>query len=273
MLLMGYGLPGPCSTTKEWSTALRYSQPSSGNGCGGENINLSEAKNIISAYIIMPRATKARAPHRRRRRRRIPRPPRRRRVPLALKQHAFVERAEVEHNLAINVEASAVGHFETFSLSKMKQQSDYASIFEFYRIDKIVATFRYKGGTAGIASVAGGANWNESNPLLYFKVDHNDITADTLATMKESMKTKTKMITNNKPEFSIVLKPAIQSEMYRSSVSTAYTPKWGQWIPTNDPSVPHYGLKAYAIGYKSGSYDPGSLSVSYKYYVSFKNNE
>lgn len=198
---------------------------------------------------------------------------RRRRKPLALKQHNFVERAEVEHQLVINTEAAATGHFETFSLSKMKQQSSYADIFEFYRIDKIVATFRYKGGAAGIASVAGGANWNESNPLLYFKIDHNDITADTLNTMKESMKTKTHMISNDKPEFSIQLKPAIQTEMYRSSVTTAYTPKWGQWIPTNDPTVPHYGLKAYAIGYKSGSYDPGSIVVSYKYYVSFKNNE
>lgn len=198
---------------------------------------------------------------------------RRRKKPLALQKHSFVERAVTEFNLVINTEASAVGHFETFSLSKMKQQSEYANLFEFYRIDKIVATFRYKGGTAGIASVAGGANWNESNPLLYFKIDHNDSTADTLATLKDSMKTKTHMFTNNTPEFSIQVKPAIQSEMYKSSVTTAYTPKWGQWIPTVDPTVPHYGLKAYAIGYKSGSYDPGSLSVTYKYYVSFKNNE
>lgn len=198
---------------------------------------------------------------------------RRRRKPLALKRHSFVERAEVEHQLTINTEAAAAGHFQTFSLSKMKQQSEYATIFEFYRIDKVIATFRYKGGTAGVGNVVGGVTWNESNPLLYFKVDHNDNTADSLNTMKESMKTKTHMITNNRPEFSIQLKPATQQEMYKSTVTTAYTPKWGQWIPTTDPTVPHYGLKAYAIGYRSGSFDPGSVSVSYKYYVSFKNNE
>ena len=200
---------------------------------------------------------------------------RRRRQPLALKQHAFVERAITEFDLEINTAASATGMFNTFALSKMKQHTDYASIFEFYRIDKVVATFRYKGGNAAVSNVQ--ANWlqpvNESNPVLYFKVDHNDITADTLATMKDSMKTKTHMFTNDKPEFSIQLKPAIQSEMYRSSVTTAYTPKWGQWIPTVDKEVPHYGLKAYAIGFKDAQWNPGSLEVTFKYYVSFKNNE
>jgi hypothetical protein len=87
------------------------------------------------------------------------------------------------------------------------------------------------------------------------------------------MKTKTKMFTNDKPEFSIQLKPAIQSEMYRTSITTAYTPKWGQWIPTADPTVPHYGMKAYACAFSGGSWSAGSMSVSFKYYVSFKNNE
>lgn len=196
-----------------------------------------------------------------------------RKKPLALKQHSFVERAVAQKHVIVNTEAAAVGVQESFSLSKMKQQADYCKLFEYYRIDKVVATFRYKGGTAGIASVAGGANWNESNPLLYFKVDHNDITADTLATMQESMKTKTHMFSNDKPEFSIQLKPAVQKMVYESSVTTAYAPEWGQWIPTIDPTVPHFGLKLYAIGYKSGSYDPGSISVTFKYYVSFKNNE
>lgn len=199
----------------------------------------------------------------------------RKRKSLALKQHNFVERTETVHALEVNTEAAATGHFYFASLSKMKQQTEYAALFEFYRIDKVVATFRYKGGNAGVSSVAN--NWlqpvNETNPLLYFKVDHNDNTADTLSTMKDSMKTKTHMFTNDKPEFSIQLKPAIQSEMYKSAVTTAYTPKWGQWIPTVDPTVPHYGLKCYAIGYKDAQWNPGTIEVTYKYYVSFKNNE
>jgi len=204
---------------------------------------------------------------------RIVRVSRRRRRPLALKQHAFVERAVADHQIEIDTEAAASGFYYSAALSKMKQQAQYCQLFEFYRIDKIVATFRYKGGNAEVAGAQTSRAWNEVNPLLYFKVDHNDITSDTLATMKDSMKTRTHMFTNNKPEFSIQFKPAIQSEMYKSSVTTAYTPKWGQWIPTNDPTVPHYGLKTFAIAFQNAQWNPGTIAVSFKYYVSFKNNE
>ena len=95
---------------------------------------------------------------------------RRRRTPLALKQHAFCERATTANALAIDTEGTAVGLFKSFSLNEMKQQAQYAQIFEFYRIDKIVATFRYKGGEAEVAGAQQNVSWNEVNPLLYFKV-------------------------------------------------------------------------------------------------------
>lgn len=197
---------------------------------------------------------------------------RRRRVPLALKRHSFVERGTTEAQLTIGNESDAAGLFRAFTLNEMKQQAEYAKIFEFYRIDKIVATFRYKGGNSQIAT-DNDYTTNEVNPLLYFKVDHNDTTSDTLSKMKDSMKTKTHMFTNNNPEFSIQLKPAIQDMVYRTTTTTGYSPKWGTWIPTTDIQVPHYGLKAYAIAFKTSSYVPGTIAVSYKYYVSFKNNE
>jgi len=229
-------------------------------------------------FLQMPKRKRTSSTRRRGTRRRfrsgtrVRRRNRTRRKPLALKQHAFCERAENEREIRIDTEAAAAGVFESFTLTKMRQQSAYCSLFEFYRIDKVVATFRYKGGTAQIA-VDNDYTTNEVNPLLYFKVDHNDETADTLSTLKDSLKTKTHMFTNNKPEFSIQLKPAIQMEMFKSSLTTAYTPKWGTWIPTTDPTVPHYGLKTYAIAFKSASYNPGTIAVSFKYYVSFKNNE
>lgn len=221
------------------------------------------------------RSTRRNAPRRRPRLRGIFRR-RRRRKPLALKQHAFCERAEVTHSLGIGMETgtyAAVGHFQDFSLSKMRNAAEYAALFEQYRIDKVVVTFRYKGGNAGIASVAGGANWNESNPLLYFKVDHDDANIQTLTQLKDSMKTRTHMFTNDKPEFSIQLKPACLVEILKSGTTTVNSPKWGVWLNTTDDGVLMNGLKCYAIGYKSGSWDPGSIAISYKYYVSFKNNE
>lgn len=203
----------------------------------------------------------------------------RKRKSLALKQHAFCERAENTQEITINTEAAATGLFETFSLSKIRNEAEYAAIFEYYRIDKVVATFRYKGGKSDLSTVAN--NWllptNEVNPLLYFKVDHNDHASDSLDTMKDSMKTKTHMFTNNNPEFSIQLRPATLAQVYKSGSPpnevTVTTPKWGQWLSTTDNDLVHNGLKCYAIGHKDAQFNPGTLSVSFKYYVSFKNNE
>lgn len=39
------------------------------------------------------------------------------------------------------------------------------------------------------------------------------------------------------------LKPATLIQMYESATSTAYQPRWKQWLDTNDSQTPHYGLK------------------------------
>ena len=203
---------------------------------------------------------------------------RRRRKPLALKQHNFVERNTLENEIDVaRTEAAAVGLFRTFSLNDIRQVSSYSGIFEYYKIDKIVVTFRYKTGglapalnpnSTSLASLA-----NEVNPMLIFKVDHNDVTADTISELKDSMRTRKKVLTNDNPEFSITLKPALQEEIYKSAVTTAYGPKWGQWLPMADVTAPHFGLKVYAIGNDYASATMGKILVTYKTYFTCKNNE
>jgi len=195
----------------------------------------------------------------------------RRKTPLALKQHNFVERGQTTGTIVINTESASTMFGETFALSKIMQSSEYKTLFEMYRIDKVVVTFRYK--QINNATEANGRAQNEVNPLLYFKVDHDDIGTQTVAEMKESSKTKEHQFSNDKPNFTISLKPAIQTEAYKTSLTSAYVPKWGQWLRTVDDGVPHYGLKAHCIAYKDGSWNPGSLAVEYKYYISFKNNQ
>ncbi len=196
---------------------------------------------------------------------------RRRSTPLALKQHTFVERVKVNDQIVINTEANAVGLFKSFKLSDIRQDDSYTDIFEMYKINKIVVTFRYK--QINNATESNGRAQNEVNPLLYFKVDHNDINADDMITMKESMRTREHQFSNDKPNFSITLKPAVQVEAYRTSLTSGYTPKWGMWLNCADKEVPHYGLKAYCLAYRDGAWSPGNLTVEYKYYVTFKNNE
>lgn len=209
-----------------------------------------------------------------------------RRVPrkaLALKEHHFVERCQPQE-LTVANEATAVGLFRDFTWAQCLQVGSYADIFEYYRINKVVVEFRYKGAeTPAYTSVPATSSGtqpayaqeivNEINPVLYFKVDHNDINADSLNTMKESMRTKEKQLTNNSPNFSIVLKPAIQAEAYKTALTTAYRPKWGQWLSTSDDTVPHYGLKVYAVAGKANANTMGKIEVQTKIYFSCKCNE
>lgn len=176
--------------------------------------------------------------------------------------------------MTVKNENDATGLFKSFNLDDINGASSYKNLFEYYRIDKVVVTFRYKStGAQARNDPSGFPRVNEVNPLLYFKVDHNDIDSDSLLLMRQSMKTKEKQLSNDKPEFTITLKPAVQAEAYKSSIATTYIPKWGQWLSTDDGTVPHYGLKAYATAYSDSSIDAGQIVVSFKYYISFKNNE
>lgn len=206
-----------------------------------------------------------------------------RKKPLALKEHQFVERTE-PFLIRVAPEASAQGLFRSFTLDECLQVAHYKAIFEYYRIDKVVVTFRYKGASTpaytSVPVTSGGAQAaynqeiiNEINPVLYFKVDHNDATADSLNTMKESMRTKEHQFTNTSPSFSVVLKPAILAEAYKTPLSTAYHPKYGQWISMDDSNVPHYGLKAYAVAGLNNSPTMGDMEVQTKVYFSAKCNE
>lgn len=232
----------------------------------------------------MPRATKRKiqaayriqSMWRKRKRRKVYR----RRRPLALKLHNFVERNTLESEIQVSqTEADAVGLFRTFCLNDVRQVSSYSDIFEFYKIDKVVVTFRYK--TGGLQPARNDyqsgekqhALTNEVNPLLIFKVDHNDVTNQTINELKDSMKTHKKMLTNNSPEFSITLKPALQEQIYKSAVTTAYAPKWGQWLPMADVTAPHFGLKAFAVGCNDSNNINGKILVTYKTYFTCKNND
>lgn len=209
-------------------------------------------------------------------------------TPLALQTHTFCERAKGEQ-ITIGTEAgqfAAPYYTKIFRFKDLAQVDAYSQIFEQYRLDKIIATFRYKGIAVPALQSGGGPVGsgfvNELNPMIYFKIDHNDVNQNTLQTMKLSMKTKTHMFSNDKPEFSITILPAAQALVLRDVtggvVNTTNIPKWKQWIDADGSAGPgceaeHFGLKVYAVGFKNANFDPGSLDIEYKYYFSMKSNE
>ena len=79
----------------------------------------------------------------------------------------------------------------------------------------------------------------------------------------------------SKPEFNVVLKPAVlvEADKVEGAIGTHYYPKWGQWLPVEEGAIGHFGLQAYCVaGSGGGTSQPGSLKVTYKIYFSMKNN-
>lgn len=199
--------------------------------------------------------------------------------PLALKTKTFVERTSEIKFLNIGTPATAVGQLLTFSMNDIAQVGNYIELFDEYRLDKAVVTFRYKGnGNPAITELPTGYHpVNEINPVLYFKVDHNDKTMDTLTELRESSKTRTHQFTNSKPEFSVVLKPAalVNVNNIDGALGISYRPKWKLWLPSEENAIDHYGVKCYAIadGPGGGGSDSGQLEITAKIYFSMKNND
>lgn len=232
----------------------------------------------------MPRATKRRAPLPLASRRTVRRPPKAKIYkPLALREHSFVERT-APAQLAVANEAAASGFYRTYNLDQILQVANYKNIFEFYRIDKVVCHVRYKGAsTPAYTTVPASSDGdqvsypmeikNEICPVVYYKVDHNDDVADSLNTLKESMRTKEIQLTNDKPSCTIVLKPAIQAEAYKTLLTQGYMPKWGQWLSTNDSTVPHFGLKLFVVAGVGNNANMGDVEITHKVYFTCKNND
>lgn len=198
--------------------------------------------------------------------------------PLALKAHNFCERFEevipLTHDLINSAGNLTTTMTKKFSFDMIPQHAVYADLFDEYRIDKVVATFRWSPSTyVYVASTA--AYSSNLSPLLYFKVDHNDDTADSLAKMKESMKTHTKNLKYDEP-FTISLRPASQT-LVDANIGNTFTPTWKRWITTSVLDVEHLGLKCQVQvptdAGTSNNYNMGKISVEYKVYFTVKSNE
>lgn len=194
------------------------------------------------------------------------------RVPLWLRPHSFVERSASPELLQLV--AGDTGIFgRTFQLDQIGQILSYNKLFELYRIMGVVVTFRWK--AAGNTVQSSDRNFgNELNPILWYKKETNDVT-DTIAGMKLSMQTREHQFSNDKPNFSILIKPNTLTEVYKSSIASTYVPKRGQWLNMADTTVPHYGVKFFieSPAVNGTTVSQGYMKVEYKYYFECKGND
>lgn len=127
-----------------------------------------------------------------------------------------------------------------FKLNDVNGFTELVNLFDNYRISRVLYRFVIT-RNPDQATAAGNKG---IYPRLVWTHDFNDqvpITRDAIyqrSNLKEFYFGDNKQIT---PWYSI--KPACLIQLYESATSTAYGPKWRQFMDTADNAAPHYGIK------------------------------
>lgn len=168
---------------------------------------------------------------------------RRRMVP----QAGFVKLVRWSSAVSPNCHVSLVGNDTIFSgtaatffgLNNVNGNGEIVSMFDNYRITKV----QYRWVCTRNPDRATSAGNQGLYPRINWTHDFNDsapISRDLIyqrANMKEAYFTSDRQKTRW-----YTLKPAMLAVMYESGATSAYSPKWRQWIDTAD-TAPHYGIK------------------------------
>jgi len=135
-----------------------------------------------------------------------------------------------------------------FSFDQLLTYSEFTSLFDKYRLDKVVVYIQMINNPDSIIRTnldpTSSSPWQNSNwyPKLWYINDHDDSSTTTIAAIKERVGVKCCVLKPNMVK-KITVKPAVAVQVYRTATTTGYGPKWGQFIDMANVNVPHYGLK------------------------------
>jgi hypothetical protein len=128
----------------------------------------------------------------------------------------------------------------TFTLSNVNGSGELVSLFDNYRIVKVL--YRWvitRNPDQAVTTTNKGVY-----PRLVWTHDFNDQIPIARSLMYQRANLKEFYFGDNAQKTRwYSLNPSSLVQMYESSTSTAYQPKWRQWLDTSDNTAPHYGIK------------------------------
>lgn len=125
---------------------------------------------------------------------------------------------------------------QTFSMNQIINYGEFTSLFDRYMISHVqVKIYMKSSPDAQTATTA----WQ---PRIWWIKDYDDNGPASISDMREHAKAKSAVLRTDRP-IVINIKPAILSAVYRTALTTGYSPKWNTWIDCANIDVPHYGLK------------------------------
>lgn len=152
----------------------------------------------------------------------------------------------------------------SFALDQLPAWSEFAALFDQYRIEKIDLVF-----SARLDSSSFSANPSQSySPRLFTLVDNDDTTVPTGADdLRQSARCQFALC---KPDEFVKRSfvPKVLGAIYNSVTSTGYALSNSTWLDMASPSLPHYGMK-FAV--ENLSQIAGqSIQVEVSYHLAFR---
>lgn len=157
----------------------------------------------------------------------------------------------------------AVGLAVKFTLADLPNYTEFTSLFESYRIYKIVARWIPLNGESGWNGSSSSANLNAG--LLVSAVDYNDATVETAAQLQEKRMSE---IWNAYKEHYVTIYPRVAVPVYAGVTTFGYGDSQRLWLSTNNAAIEHYGHKLSAAAM------PASTNlgrIQYTYYIECRN--
>jgi len=133
----------------------------------------------------------------------------------------------------------------SYTFDQLVGYSEFSALFENYRITKITVTFQLITNpnaayplNSGLSSVTvNPSNWF---PKIWYTVDHDGGSDETLTTMKERQGIKCRIL---KPDsfVKVSFKPMCRTLTYKTATTEGFAPR-NIKLDMADVNVPHYGL-------------------------------
>lgn len=125
-----------------------------------------------------------------------------------------------------------------FALTDAANSSELTSLFDNYRITRVMYRWVATRST----------DWSSTTTLRGYDIritwchDFNSSSTISRLTQMQRANVREAYLNQNRMQTRwYSLKPATLTQSYEGVATTAYSPKWGQWFDTNDPT-PNYGI-------------------------------
>jgi len=159
-----------------------------------------------------------------------------------------------------------------FTLDDLPNVTEFSTLFDQYRILMVKFTIKminvpeayYIPNATGITSA-------NIYPTIWISTDHDDTAVATVAQLKEYARVKHKVLSPNR-EVSIMCRPSVLIQAYRTAVSTGYATSFKQWLDMAQTNTRYYGVKM-AIDFEGFAPPVGTayqFSINAKYYFQCK---